>query len=111
MIVRLPKEWLMAEKKRSRVADYLVYLGVRILVCIIQALSFETACRLARLLGWIAFKLDKRHRQVAIDNLQKAFPNQHTDAQLDAIVRGFADHFATMLIEIVHMPRRYHLHN
>jgi KDO2-lipid IV(A) lauroyltransferase len=101
----------MPVKKRSRVADYLVYLAVRILVCIIQALPFETACLAARLLAWLVYKIDKRHRLVAIENLQKAFPGQHTDAEIDTMVRGVYRHFCTLLIEIAHMPRRYHLHN
>jgi KDO2-lipid IV(A) lauroyltransferase len=79
-------------------------------VCVLQALSFETARRFADLLAWIAYRLDKRHRQVAIENLQKAFP-EYTDAQIDVVVRGVYRHFCGMLIEIVHLPRRYHLHN
>jgi KDO2-lipid IV(A) lauroyltransferase len=101
----------MSEKKRSRIADYLVYLAVRILVCILQALSFETARRLAGFLGWVVYKVDKRHRLVAVENLQKAFPGQHTEAEIDTIVRGVYEHFCTVLIEITHMPRRFHLHN
>ncbi len=101
----------MAEKKRAPVADYLVYLVVRILVCIIQALPFETACLAARLLAWLAYKIDKRHRLVATENLQQAFPGQFSDAQIDTMVRGVYRHFCTLLIEIAHMPRRYHLHN
>jgi KDO2-lipid IV(A) lauroyltransferase len=101
----------MPEKKRSRVADYLVYLAVRILVCIIQALPVESGRLFARLLAWLAYKIDKRHRLVATENLQKAFPGQHSDAQIDAMVRGVYRHFCTLLIEIMHMPRRYHLHN
>ena len=37
----------MAEKKRSRVLDYLAYLAVRLFVCVLQAFSFDAACRLA----------------------------------------------------------------
>ena len=101
----------MAEKKRSPAADYLVYLIVRCFVCVVQALSFEIACRLALALAWLVYKVDKRHRQVATENLKIAFPGQYTDAQIDRMVRGVYQHFCTMLIEIMHMPRRYHLHN
>jgi KDO2-lipid IV(A) lauroyltransferase len=48
---------------------------------------------------------------VAIENLQKSFPGKYTDAEIDLMVRGVYRHFCMMLIEIVHMPRRYHLHN
>jgi KDO2-lipid IV(A) lauroyltransferase len=101
----------MAEKRRSRLIDYLVYLAVRVLVCVVQALSFEQACGLARLLGWLAYQIDRRHRLVALDNLQRAFPGQYTDAKLHEMVCRVFQHFCTMLIEIIHMPRRFHLHN
>ena len=101
----------MADKKRSRTFDYLVYLAVRILVCVIQALPYEAGCACARFLGWLAYKIDKRHRLVAVENLQKAFPGRYTAAEIDAIVRRVYVHFCTLLIEIMHMPRRFHLHN
>jgi Kdo2-lipid IVA lauroyltransferase/acyltransferase len=101
----------MSEKKRSAVVDYLVYLAVRILVCIIQALPFDAGCQFARFLGWLAYKVDKRHRLVATENLQKAFPGVRSDVEVDTMVRDVYRHFCTLLIEIMHMPRRYHLHN
>ena len=73
----------MAEKNRSKIRDYLVYLAVRIVVCVLQALSFEMACAFGRFLGWLAYKVDRRHRLVAIENLQKAFPGQYNDAEID----------------------------
>ena len=101
----------MARKERSQTLDYLVFLAGRVLVCIIAALSFEKACGFARVLAWVVHHLDKRHRLVAAENLRKSYGGELTDAQIDAMVRGVYLHFATMLIEIIHMPRRYHLHN
>jgi Kdo2-lipid IVA lauroyltransferase/acyltransferase len=101
----------MSEKKRSPLTQYLVYLAVRIFVCVIQALPFDVGCQFARLLAWLAYKIDKRHRLVAIENVEKAFPGQLTDAQIDRMVRNVYLHFSTILIEIMHTPRRLHLHN
>jgi KDO2-lipid IV(A) lauroyltransferase len=98
-------------KSRSSLANYAVYLVVRLLVCVIQALSFEVSCALARGLAWLVYQLDRRHRQVAHDNLRYAFPDQMSDAQRDSVVRAVYVHFCTMLIEIIHAPRRLHLHN
>src|SRR5205823_2184077 len=64
----------MAEKKRSPVADYAVYLLVRVLVCLIQILSWRMALSLARGLAWLLYRVDRRHRRVALDNLRHAFP-------------------------------------
>lgn len=98
-------------KKHSPLRDYLVYLAVRLVVCVLQALSFAAACQVARFLGWLAYKVNRRHRLVAIENLQKAFPGKYSDAEIDLMVRGVYRHFLTVLMEIVHLPRRLHANN
>jgi KDO2-lipid IV(A) lauroyltransferase len=57
------------------------------------------------------YKVDKRHRQVGIDNLARAFGDQYSPAQRDEIVRGIYRHFCVMLMEILHTPRRLRLEN
>lgn len=101
----------MAEKKRSPVRDYLVYLIVRIVICVLQALSFKMACAFGRFLGWLAYHVDRRHRLVAIDNLHKAFPGQYSDGAIDAQVRAVYRHFMTVLMEIMFLPRQLHISN
>ena len=98
-------------KPRSRVADYAVYLTVRIFVCIIQMLSFNLACRFARSLAWLAYQINRRHRLVAMDNLEHAFPGKYTALERDAMVRSVYRHFCTLLIAIIHLPRRFHVTN
>lgn len=98
-------------KKRRRWLDYLVYLIVRSIVAFAQALSIEQSYSLASFLAWVIYKVDKRHRQVGIDNLTRAFGDQYTDAERDQIVRGVYRHFCMMLMEILHTPRRLRLEN
>jgi KDO2-lipid IV(A) lauroyltransferase len=93
------------------VADYSVYLVIRIFVCLIQTLSLNAARGLARGLAWLAHRVDRRHREVAKENLRHAFPGRYTDAELDELVRGVYRHFCTMLIEIILLPRRFHTNN
>src|SRR5262245_43546269 len=95
-------------RQRSRVADYLVYLVVRVVVCVFQMLSFEQARRLARLLGWLAYRLDSRHRLVALDNLRHAFGEHYSEPQREAIVRAVYEHFCTLAVEMIQLPRRLH---
>ncbi len=101
----------MSEKKRSAVFDYLAYLGVRILVCVFQALPFDLACRLANGLAWVMYKIDKRHREAAVENFRIAFPGRYSEAEIDLLVRAVFRHFCVILIEFMHLPRRFHLHN
>jgi KDO2-lipid IV(A) lauroyltransferase len=98
-------------KPRSPLADYSIYLGVRIIVCIIQALSLHAARGLARGLAWLAYQVDKRHREVAKANLRHAFPGKFSEPEVDQLVRSVYRHFCTMLIEIIHLPRCFHTNN
>jgi len=95
-------------KDRSRIADYLVYLLVRAVVCVLQILSFEQAKRLARGLARLIHRVDRRHRLVALDNLRHAFGDQLSDAEREAMVRRVYEHFCTMMVEMIHLPRRLH---
>src|SRR5262245_27042853 len=94
---------------RSHVADYAVYLVVRFLVCVLQMLSLRLALRLAGGLAWIVYHVDRRHRLVALENLQDAFGDALDDRQRDAIVRQMYTHFCTMLVEILVLPRKLHV--
>ena len=69
----------MSEKRRSIAADYAVYLIVRLLVCVLQALSLAAARKLAAALAWLAYRIDRRHRAVALDNLRHAFPGRFSE--------------------------------
>jgi KDO2-lipid IV(A) lauroyltransferase len=98
-------------RPRSVVADYLVYLVVRLVVGVIQALPCGAACSLADGLGWLIYHLDTRHRRVALDNLRHAFPGRYTEAELHRRVQAVYRHFCTLLIDIIHIPRKLHSNN
>jgi KDO2-lipid IV(A) lauroyltransferase len=101
----------MMAKERSVVADYAVYLAVRLLVCVLQLLSLSACRRLADALAWLAYHVDRRHRRVALDNLCHAFPDQYTEAERQRLVRRVYRHFCRVLVEIVHLPRVLHPEN
>ncbi len=101
----------MSDKRRSCVIDCVVYLAVRITVCVVQALSFDAACGFARILAWLAYHVDRRHRRVAQDNLEKAFPGRYSAAEIDRMVRHVYGHFGRVVVELTHLPRRLHVTN
>jgi KDO2-lipid IV(A) lauroyltransferase len=98
-------------KARSTTQDYAVYLLVRILVCVFQCLSLEAGRVFGRFLAWLAFRLDRRHREVARDNLFRAFPGQYDEQQIQALIRATYGHFGHLLIEIIHLPRKLRPNN
>jgi KDO2-lipid IV(A) lauroyltransferase len=98
-------------KVRRPWLDYLVYLAVRLVVAFAQMLSIEQSYALARLLAWVIYKLDARHRVVGIENLKMAFGEHYSEADRDRIVRGVYLHFCMMIMELLHTPRNIHLTN
>ena len=100
----------MAAKARSGTLDRLVYVAVRLAVCFVQALPFAVALRFADLLAALAYRVDKRHRRVAEENLRFAFPDW-TDARRTRLVKDCYRHFCTMVIEIAVLPRKLRVEN
>jgi KDO2-lipid IV(A) lauroyltransferase len=96
---------------RSVVADYVVYLLLRCVVCVVQVFPLCIGQSFARTLAWLVYQLDKRHREVARDNLRHAFGSQYSEAQLDQLVRAVFRHFCTLMIEMIHLPRCVHHNN
>jgi len=102
----------MSKKPRNAKLDYAVYLVVRALVCAVQMFPIRMALGYGHALAWLAYHVDKRHREVARENLRNAFPERCADPkECDKLVRNSYRHFLTVLIEIACIPRRIHLHN
>ena len=97
-------------KHRRPAADFAVYLAVRFVVCVLQALPVAVAFRFAELLAAVGYRVDKRHREVARENLQFAFP-ANPPAETDRLVRGCYLHFARLVVEIVLLPRKLRVSN
>jgi Kdo2-lipid IVA lauroyltransferase/acyltransferase len=98
-------------KARSIWLDYLVYLTVRLIVACAQTMTIDQAYALARALGWLADRVDQRHRRVALENLEHAFGELYTPKEREIIIRKMYDHFFMVIMEIVHTPRKVHLTN
>ena len=98
----------MARKARTPALDLAVYLAVRLAVAVVQALPVALALKLADGVGWLAHRVDKRHREVAADNLRHAFPDL-APAGVDRLVRATYRHFARVAVEMVLLPRKLHV--
>jgi len=97
-------------KPRSRLLDGAVYLLVRWVVCVVQALSWETALRLARTAARLVYRFERRYRRIATDNVAQAFPELDAAARDDLVRRSY-EHLAAMGIEMILAPRTLTLAN
>lgn len=98
----------MPMKDRLTLAGHFaVYLVVRTLVCVLQAVSMESCRRLAHGMGWLATDVLKFRFRVIDDNLRHAFPEM-LPATRRELARGMWEHLFLMLAEIAHFPRKVH---
>ena len=86
-------------------ADYGVYLLVRLLICAVQSLSLETCQSLAKRVGGFCWRVLKLRRKVTEENLMLAFPEK-TQEERDAIALAMWEHILLMVMEIAHAPRK-----
>ncbi len=100
----------MSAKRRKPALDFLVYLALRALVCLVQALPVRLSLGLAHPLSALAYRFDRRHREVAAENLRFAFPEK-SPAEIDGLVRGCYRHFCLLLVEIILLPRKFRMDN
>jgi KDO2-lipid IV(A) lauroyltransferase len=97
-------------RRRSRLFDFGVYLAVRVLVCVIQAMSWPAALGFAQLFAWVARGVNRRHRRVAEENLRHAFPHLEP-ATVRRLVAATYLHLVLVLVEIIRLPRLLHPSN
>ncbi len=93
--------------KGSRSTNFLVYLVVRILICVVQALHIETASRLARGIAWFFAEVIRIRAGVVDDNLAHAFPHLSVESRRK-LAREMWDHLFLLVVEVAQTPRKIH---
>ena len=58
------------KRSRNRILDYAVYVLVRVIVCLCQSMTIRQSYAVADLLAKLIYRVDKRHRVVAMENLR-----------------------------------------
>ncbi len=89
------------------VLDYSVYLVVRILICIVQAMRIETGHWLARRLAWLFSDVIRLREKVVLENIEQAFPKL-SDSHRRRVARQMWEHLLLLVLEVAHAPRKIH---
>ena len=90
-----------------RFVDYLIYCGVRIFICVIQALSLNACHQLAKWIAWLASDVLRIRHRVIDDNLAQVL-GQLSPQQRKKLARDMWEHLLLMVFEIAHVPRKVH---
>ncbi|MBN1507044.1 MAG: hypothetical protein JW955_09370 [Sedimentisphaerales bacterium] len=92
------------KKRHNPFLDWLLYVGVRLLVVFLSLFHIETNLRFARLLGRLLWRYYHRGRQRALDNLRASFPDKSEDWIWQTGRRSF-EHLVMLTVDILFTPR------
>jgi len=90
--------------ERNDRLDYLVYLGARVAIMFVEMLPVRGACALARAIGSAIYRFDRRHREIAIDQLRGSFPDW-TEAKIRRTAKASIQNMVCMGLELLLTPR------
>ena len=65
--------------------EYLLYYAARLLLGVLQSFPVTWVARLGRSIGGLAYRLDARHRRVAIQNLEMCFGGEKSPEEIRAL--------------------------
>src|SRR5271154_1626991 len=65
----------MAHKQRNDWLDWLQYIALRLVSMILHCFPVEYNIRTAKLIGNIMYAVDRKHRERALGNLRRSFPD------------------------------------
>jgi len=89
---------------RQHLIWYLQYAALRLVEMALQCFPIETNLRTARLAGDLLYRLDKKHRERALENLRASFPGA-SEAALRRTARRSCEHLVMVGAEVLCLPR------
>ena len=97
----------MSSRIGKRIKNRLVYYLTRLLIWLFNILPRGTAIRMGASLGRLAWRLLKRDRQRAHDNLCLAYGDRFTFAQREEISRNFFINSGKNLVDVIRFKRHF----
>jgi KDO2-lipid IV(A) lauroyltransferase len=79
---------------------WIEYIAVRGAAALVKPASMARARAWGASIGRLAYRLDRRHRHVALENLAASFPERSLEER-EAIARGVFEHFGSVTLELL----------
>ena len=89
---------------RSPIRNVSEYILLRALIAVVLSMGLSAALRMGRFFGDLLYRLDGKHRERALRNLEKALPDL-SPAERERIAHESFRSIALTAVEVVYMPR------
>ena len=93
------------KRKRSKIANFVQYIGLKILVAFIRLIPLHIGVLVLKSLAYLFYLFDKKQRKIAYENLRIAYGDGLSDFQIRKIIRSTYLHFALVWIDFVKLPQ------
>lgn len=94
----------MPKKERNRLLDLAVYAGIRLVSAALHCFPVDANLRTARLIGDVMYRVDRKHRQRALANLQRSFPEKSV-AEHQRLARQCMHQLVMLAVEMLFTTR------
>src|SRR5438552_3387036 len=91
-------------KPRNDLVDRIQYIGLRLVTMTLHCWPVELNLQVAKLIGNIMYALDKRHRNRALGNLRRSFPDMSEPKRREMARRSMQQLFM-LFIEVLFTTR------
>src|SRR5438093_394542 len=95
-------------KPRRDLVDRLQYLGLRLAAMTVHSWPIAIDLRVADLVGSVMCRLDRKHRERAIGNLHRSFPEM-SQARIERLAEESVQHMCRLAVETVSTTRLIHI--
>ncbi|HEX4796107.1 MAG TPA: lysophospholipid acyltransferase family protein [Humisphaera sp.] len=91
-------------KERNDLLDRLLYFALRLVAMALHCFPVNLNLRTAKLIGDIMYAVDRRHRERAMGNLRRSFPNM-PERQRRKLARRSMQHLVMLALEVLFTTR------
>ncbi|MDB5353658.1 MAG: Lipid biosynthesis acyltransferase [Phycisphaerales bacterium] len=91
-------------KPRNDLLDRLTYVALRLVSMALHCFPVDTNLRTAKVIGELLYRFDRRHRERAVGNLRRSFPD-FPDRQLHALARRSMQQLVMLAVEVLFTTR------
>ena len=95
----------MAERGRWSPIAILEWALVVSLAKVFAWLPESAAYALGEAAGCIAFRLDRRHRTITVENLARAFPSEYSPGEIERLARAVFENLGRTVVDVARSDR------
>jgi KDO2-lipid IV(A) lauroyltransferase len=95
-------------KERNDLVDRLQYVALRLVAAALHCFPVNTNLRTAKLIGSLMYRFDRKHRERALGNLRRSFPEMG-EARRRRMAERSMQHLVMLGIEVLFTTRLIHL--